>query len=410
MKSRFSSILPIIFIASFTAYSSTVYLTPNSSLQNAINTLSSGSTIILQDGIYTVPEVIQIYQKTGITIRGQSKNAIVKFSSGFNLIPPNSSAWSDPSPFNLFNIRACSNVTFQNIHFNGTGRTGTIWQLDGPFNSAIYISSSTNISVTDCEFEDDFANGIYAYTSVSNSKFADNFIHGRIYSTGIVLNSASCNNNIIQSNFIDIVGPMGIWITDGAHHNSINSNIVKWCSAEAIVCEGQGPDSAPSTRNSICSNIISNCIYGIVLRCHSFGIVDGNAINDCKVVGIQLMPEDPATHSNNIDYQVINNISSNNLIINCGTDKDYRAGITVGAPAPTTQVNDGNTIIGNTIYGGNHGIKVQDANNCAIISNSFSNLSDDNNTKGIWNVNGTSLKINNYCDPVQTVMKFVLEN
>lgn len=370
------ALLTAILVAAISVQSSTARLNPGSStnlIQNTINRLLNGDTLYLPEGDYLLTEAIKLNRDTNIAIIGQSQDAVVRFSSQYHYISGNVS-WSNPMTFNLFNIVKCSNITIRNLHFKGTTNN---YRSSGPFNSGIFIDSSINITVTNCEFEDNLSNGIYAFQSVSNCNFTNNFMHGRFYSSGIVLNSATCAHNKISNNTIDYgngLGAMGIWIINGTNNNRITSNIIKGCNAEAIVCEGPGATTSgtpgiPSSSDSICSNKVSNCSYGIVLRSHLFGIVDSNEVRDCSKVGIQLFPENDKT------YQVKNNIVSGNLVINCGTSEDPNcpdAGILVGTN--WSNFPDANTIIGNTVIGGKNGIYVKYAKNCTIMGNNIRNV------------------------------------
>lgn len=351
MKRQLPYLFFMVLISAFIVQSSTLYLTPGTLNQSAIDALPDGSTIILQDGNYLLTQAIKLNGKINISIIGQSGNNTISF---------NQTCYE----FNLVDILNCQNITIQNLNFKGTIYTviRSDWHLD--YSNGIFINQATNISVKNCSFADRLGCGIYAHASVLNSSFSNNFFYGYFLS-GICLKGGSCINDTISNSMIDFdngLGSMGIWIVDGANNNHIISNIIKGCNAEAIICEGPG-----TARNTISSNAIDNCSYGIVLRCHSAGIVDGNSIKNCPTVGIQLMPE---STPNNATYEVTDNIVSNNLIINCGTMSPEAAAISAGTWV-STQICKGNTITSNTILGGKTGVFINNVKSCAVFGNNI---------------------------------------
>lgn len=218
------------------------------SIQNAIDSLDDGGTVVFPKGIYIINGV---KVKNNINIVGESGFQTFGYSS--NVASVTIKSLGDY----IFDISGCHGVRFQGILFDGNGRAA-----DG-----LYAISSRcrGLNVCSCKFYDcktaigaDIAYTLneaviqnvqirecsIAITSILDSRVVNNFINANDKS--IHLREGN-NDNIISLNKIE-------WCTNGvecykSHHNVISDNIFDRQSGEGLFI------------NNSSQTIISNNIF-----------------------------------------------------------------------------------------------------------------------------------------------------
>jgi parallel beta-helix repeat protein len=221
-----------------------------------------------------------------------------------------------------------SNVTIKNMTITN-------------FGFGIWLSSSSNNTLSDNDVMTNEGTGIWLNSSSNNSMSGNNLTANSYY--GIWLISSS-NNTITGNDMTNNIDGILLW--SSSNNNSISEN--------NLASNYYGIDIDSSSNNGISENNIANDYYGIWLESSPGNSISENNITANNVDGMW------------VDYSSDNGISGNNVTANgdCGIWVDSSSG---------------NGISENVITNNSVGISLDSSSSNSISGNSIAN-----NSYGVW--------------------------
>lgn len=340
-------------------------------IDDLINSLGNGDTILLNKGNYYLKTSVKILNKNNITIRGVTGNpndvSITQEGSATN--SNNDTIYLDGIAISNSEYITIDSITLIVDRDNGTpvclsvNGSSNVHVTNSRFYCssnafAIYFSGPTNIK----QF-DETLNAYYCNELSSNNVFEKNLVYSKFEHDGVVFSLQS--NGILRNNIVfgcrfavymvrdtlvhgnysyDSISN-GITCSMPCYKLNVSNNIVKRSIATGIRLMTQGEHGKTQTDDfeiKINDNKVDSCLNGLdVVDCKNV-LVSGNKVSNCKDNGITTV---------NVDNCKIHS----NTIVNC------KFGITISCKTYNTIVCD------NTIYNyknfpqitSNNGIKIE---------------------------------------------------
>jgi len=334
----------------------------------ALNDLpETGGEVVILDGIYNIKASINIL-KDNVSIRGNGNATILKRKYD------STNTDSGHTAKGLITLNGKSGCKIQGLQIDGNKSEHT-----SEYNCGIYLSSSSNNTVTSNTCNDNNSNGIYLSSS-SNNTVTGNTCNNN--DSGIYLSSSSyntvtgntCNNNnydgirLQSSSNNTITGntcynnSSGIDIHSSSNNNTITSNT---CNNDDF---GIHLDS--SSNNTITGNTCYNNSYnGIHLYSSSNNTVTGNTYNDNNN-GICLSS---SSNNNTITSNTCNNNDSNGIFLYSSSNDNTITSNTCNNNNNGDGIylysSSNNTITSNTCNNNYDGIRLQSSSNNTITGN-----------------------------------------
>ncbi len=247
-------------------------------IQAAIDSLSNGGNLTINQGTYTISEILTLSSMSDITITGVGNPTIDRNYTGETVY------------YNVhsFKLTKCNRISIQGIRFT---------QTDAHTGAIIRIRGSDSITVENCVFDGCY-NGVWtiAYsadnTKCTNRRIVENHILNYKYS-GIILSDGSeyisiSHNTIHDGNNPDgellyaiATATMGAGVRDlpGCHHVTITDNVIYNHTMHHAIDVHGGDDFV------ITGNILTN-IGGNGISCHNVSPRDETTLPpsdfDCK--------------------------------------------------------------------------------------------------------------------------------
>ena len=245
-----------------------------------------------------------------------------------------------------------TNVTIKNVQIKN-------------FSYGIYISESSNNTITGNNITNNADHGIYLYSSSDNNHVSNNNMKGN-EKNGIELRYSS-NNTISGNNMKD--NEAGIYIRSSTHNKVYGNNITD----NGGVQVGGGVWLHYADFNTVSgNNITANTWHGVDLERASNNTISGNEIVAGTNRAIYLDP-----------YSNYNNITGNSIIdnykgIEVGGSSHYNTisgnYITLNGEGIYARYSDYNSIFGNNITDNGSGILLCDpSNNNSVYGNTITN-------------------------------------
>ena len=301
----------------------------------ALNDLpETGGEVVILDGIYNIKASINIL-KDNVSIRGNGNATILKRKYD------STNTDSGHTAKGLITLNGKSGCKIQGLQIDGNKTEHT-----SEYNCGIYLSSSSNNTITSNTCNDNNSNGIYLSSSSNNNTITGN----------------TCNNN--DSDGISLSSSSGNKVTDNTCNNNYNNGICLYS----------------SSGNTVTGNTCNNNSGGIDLYSSSNNnTITGNTCNDNNSDGIRL---DSSSNDNTITGNTCNNNDGDGIDLYSSRDN------TVTGNTCNNNKYDGiflssfsnnNTITSNTCNNNNIGIFLYSSSDNTIIGNTCTN----NNSYGI---------------------------
>ncbi len=342
----------IIFIAISSIGTATeIIVEPGSSIQNAVNSASSGDVITVRPGTYTE------------NIRIITQNLVIRSESGN---PQDTVITAKDLRTNVFSLEQANNTIISGFKITGSGDNY----------SGVYLVRCSNCTITNNDLSGNYQ-GIYLRYSDEN-KILNNVVLARY--TGINLQDS--NYNTLSGNRADSNTQYGI-------------HLIR------------------SQRNSLSNNIANSNNHGIVLESANYNKLNENTVNSNSGYGLYLTISgnceltDNTARSNDRGIYLIT--SSSNKILDNEVSDNNKYGILIsysnynnisGNTANKTSrgihldSSDGNTLSGNTVASNSvSGLFMCAGSDRNLVFNNYLNNTinaDINNTKNTWNTTRTA--------------------
>ncbi len=308
----------------------------------------TGGEVVILDGTYNITASIHI-PKNNVSIRGNGNATILKRK--YN----STSEDSGSTVRGLITLIGRSGCKIQDLQIDGDKSTYDssynygIWLTSSSnntvtgntcsnnSNSGIYLSSSSNNNtVTGNTCNNNSNSGIYLSSSSNNNTVTDNTCNNN--SNGIYLSSSS--NNTVTGNTCNNNSNNGIWLTSSSNNNTITGNTCNNNSNNGIYL------SSSSNNNTVTGDTCNNNKYGINLSSSSNNTVTGNNCNNNNY-GIRLSSSSNNTITGNTCIR--GDYASNQYTIQLqGTDNNYNL-LSLNNCMGKKVVVDGGT--GNSVWG-----------------------------------------------------------
>jgi PGF-pre-PGF domain-containing protein len=371
----------ILTLSSCVGAAKDITVQPGGSIQAAVNSASSGDTIIVDPGTYT--ENIVINNKDNLEIRssqGPDNTIIASNSTGKDIISIGARMNLKITGFTIsgagggssgINLNMCRDCAVENNKFlnNSVG---------------IYLRSSGNIVIRNNIVTTGTGSGIYSTQSYSTT-ISGNNISG--YTSGIYIFNSQ-GSNTISGNTVSQNSGSGIQLEDTNNNNTLESNIV---SSNGV----RGVYLARSSKNNLKNNIVSsNGGNGIEMGYSSENTVLGNKVSGNTTTinnhGIFL---DNCTNSyvqsntvSSCEYGIAMRYSNNNHVINNNANENDR-GFYVAYTSSENKLS-GNKANSNKV----NGIQLHNDTKNNIVNDNEANL---NTNYGIYLENANSNNVSN---------------
>ncbi len=371
----------ILTLSSCVGAAKDITVQPGGSIQAAVNSASSGDTIIVDPGTYT--ENIVINNKDNLEIRssqGPDNTTIASNSTGKDIISIGARTNLKITGFTIsgagggssgINLNMCRDCAVENNKFlnNSVG---------------IYLRSSGNIVIRNNIVTTGTGSGIYSTQSYSTT-ISGNNISG--YTSGIYIFNSQ-GSNTISGNTVSQNSGSGIQLEDTNNNNTLESNIV---SSNGV----RGVYLARSSKNNLKNNIVSsNGGNGIEMGYSSENTVLGNKVSGNTTTinnhGIFL---DNCTNSyvqsntvSSCEYGIAMRYSNNNHVINNNANENDR-GFYVAYTSSENKLS-GNKANSNKV----NGIQLHNDTKNNIVNDNEANL---NTNYGIYLENANSNNVSN---------------
>jgi parallel beta-helix repeat protein len=246
----------------------------------AVSNASSGDTIHVNDGIYN--ETITVSKELRISSVNGSASTLLNSASGNTILTITASNVTIEG----FNITGASNVGQAGITLTSVSNCNiTDNQLNGNYNG-IFLSSSSNNTLTSNNASSNERYGIHLYES-SNNTLTSNSASDN--SHGIFL-SSTCNYNTLTSNSAS-GNSHGIYF-ESSSNNTLTSN-------NASSNTNNGIHLYESSNNTLTSNNANNNEYGINVHSSNNNTLTSNNANNNEY-GIYLYDSSNNTLTNNL--------------------------------------------------------------------------------------------------------------
>jgi len=315
----------ILTLCSCVGAAAEIHANATNSIQAAVNSATTGDTIIVEPGTYT--ENVDIFQKFDLLIRSSE-------GPGSTIVAANN------SDLDVFKIRNSNNVTIQGLNITGAGTN----------HAGVYVYQSNNCKVKDNILHDDSL-GVYPfysdYTLISNNTATKSLLAG----VGRAVIVEYSNYNTVSGNTVSN-NNIGISVSD-SNGATVSGNTVNLSASYGILLE----DATSVTAQN--NNVSSSGSFGIYLASSTGNFLRSNTV---------------------YDYNTSNGI---NLVLSSGNEVSSN---TVSNPSIITNTHGiflntshNNVISSNTVTNNDYGIAMRYSNNNSVLNNTAST-----NNRGIY--------------------------
>ena len=295
-----------------------------SSIQNAINSLGSGGTVIIPPGTWITGKLTL---SNNTRILGMGWGSILKLKNSTN--------------DDLLYATGKSNISVENLSLDGNQDNQSAQK------AGVRFVSCFNCDAEDCYIHDAKYAGIQ-YVSSTGMWASENLLENNA-SIGVMMSGtvkSMVTENYITNDAGGVSGYHGILLYNGSNYNTVSENVV------APTGKIIGIEVYNSHYNSVSDNILYRCGNGIeVSSASAYNMIQGNYCENAKAQ----TTDESGIEINAATYNIVSdNICRNNKM----------SGIYVLGSA------NHNTVSGNACsYNGGAGVNIQSSNYCIVSDN-----------------------------------------
>ncbi|NLI13167.1 MAG: hypothetical protein GX425_11210 [Peptococcaceae bacterium] len=343
-------------------------------IQNAINSLPTGGTILFPDGTYLIPASEIKIKIPNITLTG-SGNSIIKIPNG-NFYIVNNNVTINNLKFidcnrQVLHFESASNITVSNCYFENIGSDFLIGKISNYHSPPVHLSQCTGAKINKNKFYNIKSDNVIRVDGPGNEfTISENEIDTTSYK-GIMIGyesnnySGSIDKNTLRNIGLttpgDGVGTVAIYIGSPSYSLSVTNNYIDTTVENGI--EGVAGLIANNTIKNVGaiyrSGITTTSNYGI--SPYATQLVTNNTIENSRRSGIKCWTQ---------SLDVSNTVWTGNKISDCGRDES-NVGIYLSVNGvPVSNVKIKNNIV-TTTQNSNTGIylRVSNGNNIQVNNN-----------------------------------------